>query len=76
MCSLLQANQGSGKCRAYLFNKTQEVAGDQVLRMEEQDVVDPVMHEGIGLMGNSQLQDFNVSIKKDVILCKSSEPFF
>lgn len=69
------------KARAYLFNRNQsstDARSDDVLRMNGDEVFDVVTSQQVNLLVESrnnenteQLADFNLSVEKDIILCKS-----
>lgn len=70
------------KARAYLFNRNQNAgdarSDDGVLRMNCDEVFDVVTSQQVNLLvegknneNAEQLADFNLSVEKDIILCKS-----
>jgi hypothetical protein len=69
------------KARAFLFNRNSTPsdarADDGVLRMSFDEVFDVVTSQQVNLLVENknenaeQLADFNLSVEKDIILCKS-----
>jgi hypothetical protein len=69
------------KARAFLFNRNSAPsdarADDGVLRMSSDEVFDVVTSQQVNLLVENknenaeQLSDFNLSVEKDIILCKS-----
>lgn len=60
------------KARAYTFQNRclDNKRSKEVTRVADNEVIDGVTSANIDLLGNSEISDFNLSFKRDIILRK------